>query len=268
MRRDDEHRSGAPHLFPETFHDAIRIGRVEVSGGLIRQHQRRRVRERPRDGDALLFAAGKRVREAATQAAHAEGLQAFERLRRASSQFVESPREQHVFLDRQRRQEIEKLKDEPHVLTSIAHALGLGELVHAQRHSLPVRADVQTDRSYVRYPQSADQVQQGRLAAAARAAYGDDLASFGGKADIAQNPTLRAAVLKAYAHPFDRQNGRGPMPPRLSQPLGHTISLREVHEMARRQGPSDRTFKFVVRLPMSLHAPVVHWVRPDGLVFL
>ena len=92
MRRDDERRSGVAHLVPEALDDAIRVRRVEIPRGFIRKHQRRCVRQRASDSDPLLFAAGKRVREAATQTAHAEWIQAFERLRRPAPQFVESPR--------------------------------------------------------------------------------------------------------------------------------------------------------------------------------
>src|ERR1700737_2247946 len=62
VRGHDNRGTGAVDAVEQT-HDADGGRRVEVPGGLIGEQDQRTVHERPRDGDALLLAAGELVRE-------------------------------------------------------------------------------------------------------------------------------------------------------------------------------------------------------------
>src|SRR5262249_11490077 len=58
VRDEDERRAGGGIEFEEHFHDVMRGVVVEVAGGFIREQDFGPVDERPRQGHALLFAAG------------------------------------------------------------------------------------------------------------------------------------------------------------------------------------------------------------------
>ena len=62
MRHHDHDGVLTPVKIEQKRCDSVRGGAVEVAGGLVAQQEPRGPNERPRDGDALAFAAGQLAR--------------------------------------------------------------------------------------------------------------------------------------------------------------------------------------------------------------
>ena len=94
-------------------HDRRRL-RVEVPGGLVGEHDRRVVDERPRERDALLLAAGQLVRHPAGGVGQPEALDELAAALQGARRGVGQARGQRdVLLARQLRDEVEELEHEP-----------------------------------------------------------------------------------------------------------------------------------------------------------
>ena len=116
---DEHERRAARPIDPEQEVDDVPPGRaVEVPRRLVRQQQRRIVRQRPRDGDPLLLTAGELRRIVVPPAREADFLQQRARPRRRARHPGDLHRHQDVLERRQRREQVEELEDEPDPLAA------------------------------------------------------------------------------------------------------------------------------------------------------
>src|SRR5579872_2272123 len=82
--RDEHDRDAAIVLEAlEDVHDLDAGAAVEISGGLVREQDRRIVQQRPRDGDPLLLAAGQLIRMMIDAIGKADGVERLQRARAA-----------------------------------------------------------------------------------------------------------------------------------------------------------------------------------------
>ena len=122
----DEHHGGAK-LAMQIVKEAknfVAGFRVEISGGLVCQQQRRIENESAGDGDALAFAAGKFVWQMASTRAETDAIEKFRgaQFGFAAAQSLQAQRERCIFQSAQRRQQIESLKNHANFFTARASA--------------------------------------------------------------------------------------------------------------------------------------------------
>ncbi len=173
IMRHHQDRLAAFHQALEKFKDRVGGLGIEVAGRLIREQNRRIICQRARDRDALLLSAGNRGRQFVRVVRH---LHLFEQVQRAFAAFArfvnvaEIHRQHDVFGERQRRQELKELKDDPKVAPAPLCHLSFVEFVHrgvADQH-LACRRTVN----------ACDHVDQRRLSAARFADDRDELAGI------------------------------------------------------------------------------------------
>ena len=111
------HAARAPHL-QQQVEDVPAVRAVEVAGRLVGEDQRRIVGQRPRDGDALLLAAGQLRRIVMPAIVQADFVE--QRLRARGRVAAAGDLHRHLdVLDRgQRRHEVEELEDEADLLAA------------------------------------------------------------------------------------------------------------------------------------------------------
>ena len=151
-------------------HDLAGGGGVEVAGRLVGEQDARAVDQRAGDRDALLLAAGEVAGDARGGVGEAEAL---EQLRRAAAGLAGRDAGQQrgqldVVGDREVRDQVEELEHEADLAAAQARAAGLvgaGQVLALHAHLAAGRA-----------VEAAEQVEQRRLAAAARPGDGDELA--------------------------------------------------------------------------------------------
>jgi hypothetical protein len=171
----------------EPEHVASR-GRVEIAGGFVAEHDVRGVRESPRQRDPLLLSARELGRCRGASVADAE---LAHELRRGSPSILTAPADEEqgqldVLDGRERRQQVEELKDEADPPPTQASQLGLAQLVDAFA--------VEVHLSGGGAIEAREQVEQGRLPTAARPHDRDELATLDREVDAAQRQHLRAAT--------------------------------------------------------------------------
>ena len=162
---------------------------VQVPGRLVGEEELRAVDQRPRDGHALLLAAGELRGFVVHAVAQAHAL---EHLRRALAPFAFRPgvgrvadRHHHVLQRARPRKQVERLEDEADHAVAQVRALvggGAGDLVAVQ----PVLAGG-------RVVQAAEDVHQGALPRAADAHERDQLAAVNGERDPLQHRQVNLA---------------------------------------------------------------------------
>ena len=167
--RDHDDEAVLGDVLQDLHHLHARLA-VERAGRLVGEQNVRIVDERPRDGDALHLAAGHLVRLFVELVAKANAL---ERLFRALAALAlahagERERQLHVAQYRLVRNEVIALEDEADGVVAVAVPVGVGEVLcrSAADDEIAARIVVQT----------ADDVEQRRLAAARMSEDGDKLA--------------------------------------------------------------------------------------------
>ncbi len=150
-------------LLVQQLEDLHAGAEVELAGRLVGEQDRVAGRERARDRDALLLAAGQLVREVVQARRRARRARASRSRRRAASRSrpVDVDAELDVLERGQRGEEVERLEDEADAVAAEAEQL----LARAPRDVLAGDDDPSLGRRVER----ADHVQQRRLAAARRA---------------------------------------------------------------------------------------------------
>ena len=167
--RDHDHR--LPHVVEalKDREDLRARARIEVSGGLVREDERRVVQEGPRDRHALLLPSGELARAVVDAIAETDLLERAERALSSRVAISSVDERQLDVLDRvETREQIEGLEDEAEMLVAKTGELVVGEL-----------ADVlagQEIRATVRDVEAAKDVHQGRLAGAGGTHHREELA--------------------------------------------------------------------------------------------
>ena len=162
---------------------------VQRAGRLVAKDDLRVLRQRARNGNALLLAAGELRRKVVHAPLEPHVLQ---HLRRVQTVPADFRRQLHVFQCRQVLHQIVKLEHEAHVRAAIVR-----QLPRVQRTDF---APVQQNRALRRRVHAAEDVQKRRLARSARPDDHAQLALFHGKADVIQRANLR------LPHPINLAN--------------------------------------------------------------
>ena len=130
MGHHEQRRAPLPAALRDELQDLIARRRVEVSRGLVGQDQGRLLDDGPRDGDALLLAAGEFVGVAVFLPLEAYPLQGVAGgLRLDPAGKLE--RQEDVLVGRQGGQEVEELEDETQPGPAKLRAAGFAELLEA-----------------------------------------------------------------------------------------------------------------------------------------
>ena len=189
------HQDGAALLVQlgEQVQDDALVGRVQVAGRFVGQNDLGIVHQGPRDGHALLLAARKlrwQVARAVGKSHAIERAAGFAFVRHA----VEVLRQHHVFERGQVRDQVELLEYEAHGVGAKAGQLGAGQSggIHGIDAHRAVRGLVET----------AQDIQQRRLARSRRTHDRDPLAGFRGEADAVERLHRRGP--RSGGHPFIR----------------------------------------------------------------
>src|SRR5882757_1216386 len=101
---------------PEQFEDHVAGRGVEIPGGFVSEKDAWRMDERARNGDALHLAAGELVWKAIAEAIEFNPFKAFAGGFASSPFSCEEQRQFHVFENRQRVQQLKRLKNETDAL--------------------------------------------------------------------------------------------------------------------------------------------------------
>ncbi len=130
VRHDDDRLPELLVEATEQVEDLLSSLRVELPGWLVRQEERRVIREGHSDGDPLLLAAAQLVGAVARTLRHAHELEqllpAFRTDRGALPR--EPQRQFHVFFRGERGDEVEELKDEADLRESILDEISIREI--------------------------------------------------------------------------------------------------------------------------------------------
>ncbi len=200
-----------PVEFAEEGHDVPAGARVQVAGRLVAEQDRRLVDQRPRDGDALLLAAGELVRPVVRAVGQADAAEQLERLPLAPGSRtipVIQERRHHIFQGGRPRQQVEVLEDE-----ADAPVADLGQLVRVKaRHFLAGEAVAAVGGAV----EAAQGVHERRFPGAGRADQGDELPLFDvqrhllKRQDLHLPQVIRLAQVPQFdqGHPRRRQRVR------------------------------------------------------------
>ena len=189
--RDHDDQPIARDLLQD-LHDLHARFRIQRAGRLVRQQNLRIVDQRARDRHALHLAAGHLVRLFGQLIAEAD---AFERLFRAFAAFGfryagQRERQLHVGQRVLVRDQVVVLKHEPHGMVAVAVPIGVPELLGRPAGNGEVAGIIPV--------QSADDVQQRRLAAAGRAEDRNKFVPAKSNTDPAQRLHARVARLIGF----------------------------------------------------------------------
>ena len=222
--RDHADRRAFAVQLAEQLHDGFAVLRVEVSGRLVRQQDRRGAGDGAGDRDALLLTARELRGQVLGAVRHADLLErrhhallALGRLHAAIGE-----RQLDVLVDVQVADQVEALEDEPDL--AVAHARALGE--RQVRDFLAVQ-DVAPFGRRVEQPQDRE---QRRLAAARRAGNRDVLTALDLEVDAGQGMRLDLVGeehLRDAVEVDERLRGRVHMAPLLAFQL-HSIERIEL----------------------------------------
>src|SRR5262245_28899310 len=182
---------------------------VEVSGRFIGDNQGRIGDDGPGDADALLLAARKLPRTMPEAVRQPDEVQRGKHLALAlgAAQVQKQERQLHVFIGREHRQKMVKLKDEPD-----AARPPLRELAFRHLRDMRVADPHVAGAGPI---QSRDQIEQRCLARARRPHDAQELALGHFEAEIVEHVDLLAAARKILVNPAHPQN----------RPIGHTRLL-------------------------------------------
>jgi len=96
--RGDHQRAIEPRGFrPQHIGDLLAVLGVEIARGLVGEHDGRLVRKRPGNGDPLLLAAGKRIREGVQPASKTKRFQSPPRPRHQHAPIIQRQGKLNVF---------------------------------------------------------------------------------------------------------------------------------------------------------------------------
>ena len=128
--RDHADGGAAGVQFLEQIHDRFAVARIEVAGRFVRQEDGRLARERARDRDALLLAAGELARQMFRAMRHADALERFvhECFALARAHAAIGQRQFDVLVNGQVADEVEALENETDLAIADARALRKGEV--------------------------------------------------------------------------------------------------------------------------------------------
>ncbi len=193
----------------------------EIAGRLVGQHDRRIVRQRARQRDPLLLAAGQLRRVVMRPSGEPDLL---EQLLRSMSRVANAGNfhgHRDVFVRGQRGNQMKELKDEPDLLAAETR-----EAVFIQARDIHA---VDPDRSRRRRVESGDESQQRRLAAARWADDREKLAARDGERERMQDREGLGSAQDSLGHAAELDH----------HPCGSTIGLRTVQTLvARIRAPS------------------------------
>ena len=191
MRNDDDGHLRAAAGVLQQLEDVLARDIVERAGRLVAQQQLRVFRKRPRDGDALLLAAGELRWEILQPILQPDLAQHLCRVERMLAQLR---RDLNVFERRQVLDQVIELEHEAHVAAAILReltAVVAGDVPPVELHGA-ARERVHT----------AEDIQQRRLARARRTHDHADLALLDRKARVVQRGDLHLAGLIDFADVF------------------------------------------------------------------
>jgi hypothetical protein len=193
---DEQDRLADLRLQPEELVlEALAVDRVDRAEGLVHQHQRRVRRQRPRDSDALLLAAGQ-LRWVAVPHLGVEADQLEQLGDPAVGPFAVPADERRdsgdVLPDR-------AVGEEPDLLDDVAHLA-----TQRGRVALPHRAPADEDVALGDLDRAVDHPHRGGLAAARRADQHADLAGRDLEAEVADGRLGLPGVALAHAPVLDR----------------------------------------------------------------
>src|SRR5438445_6843070 len=183
------------HEAVQEIQDLVGALAVEVAGGLVAEQKRRIGHDRARDADALLLSAGELSRIVMHPVAQPHDRQRrldvtpALRLRQAGQQ----ERQLRVLEGGEHGDQVVHLEDEPHVARSPGRQLAGGHV-----GDLVPRHDDAPGRGHV---EAAEQVEQGRLARAARAHKRDEIARVDVEVESLEDIDLLAATPIGLAEP-------------------------------------------------------------------
>jgi hypothetical protein len=204
VRHHDDRRALLVGDAPEQLHHVAPAVAVERRGGLVGEQERRSVRQRPGDGDALLLSAGELLRVVVHAVREAEIAEQLARacIRRPPDLIVELERQEHVLPRGEEGDQVGLLEHEADA--GAPHRREVGERSSVRDH----QPFVEPDPAALRQVQEAQRRQQRGLAGAAGSEQGRDLAALDGDGHVAQRDQLGV-----------------PMPIHLSQRLGANDGL-------------------------------------------
>ncbi len=164
----------------EQFEDAGGVVRIEVAGGFVGQEEGGAVDQRPGDGRTLHFAAAHLMGESGGPRGQADQIEHFRGPGAGLAGFF--PAEEEGQLDilhgGHGREEIEKLEDDAEAFAAVGGEGGIVGSVQGEA--------VDGDLAGGRLVESAEQVEQRALPAAARSGHGDEFGRFDLQAQVAQ----------------------------------------------------------------------------------
>src|SRR5207253_569500 len=186
--RHHERPTGAAGEVVEAVQHLAASLEVEVARRLVSEDQQRVVHQRPHDRDALLLAAGAAIGKALGPIREPDQFQEVAGSARAvlPRAGVEFERQPEVFLDGQRRDQVEELEDEADVTPAEERALPLGECRHRRAVD-----DHLARRGHV---DPAEQVEEGRLARPAAPEQDRELAWPDDGVDVPENDVLHVTL--------------------------------------------------------------------------
>src|SRR5437879_3002418 len=186
--RHHERPTGAAGEVVEDVQHLAASLEVEVARRLVSEDQQRVVHQRPHDRDALLLAAGEAIGKALGPIREPDQFQEVAGSARAvlPRAGVEFERQPEVFLDGQRRDQVEELEDETDVTPAEERARPLGECRHRRAVD-----DHLARRGHV---DPAEQVEEGRLARPAAPEQDRELAWPDDGVDVPENDVLHVTL--------------------------------------------------------------------------
>src|SRR5436190_9537957 len=201
--RDEDQRQAFAVELAEQFHHRLRHLGIQIAGRLVRPHDARPPRQRPRDGDPLLLAARQLGGPAVEPVCEPDALEGRPRSRACFVLFHarEQQRQLDVLRRREHRNEVERLEDEPHFLGAVLRPLLVRELVDAE--------SVDENAAAVDVVQAGDAVQQRGLPGAGRPHHGEELAGRNRQVETVERDDFLAAGAIDLTDTFRDQDGLG-----------------------------------------------------------
>ena len=180
-----DRRTGLIHL-GQQIHDFLAMRRVQVSSRLVSENEPGSMDQTSGHRDALALPAGETIGERTGTIRQTDGAQHFHAAlsHRLALGAVELQGQQQVLQNRQRWQEVEELEDEADVSPSKEGSIPFAEVRHLD--------SVDNHAPGVGPVESAEQIQQGRLAGAALSQEHDQLARLNDQIDLFEHDVVLA----------------------------------------------------------------------------